>query len=99
MAELIPLLYHSSGWYAGGGAVLPPNPVATGAENDGGAENGCAIGTGAGTLGVIGTLGVKDWLQLPQLSLVFYQKRQYLKQHPLRYEIDPHLVVLRDSIV
>ena len=60
MAELIPLLYHSSGWYAGGGAVLPPNPVATGAENDGGAENGCAIGTGAGTLGVVGTLGVKD---------------------------------------
>ena len=58
MAELIPLLYHSSGWYAGGGAVLPPNPVATGAENDGGAENGCAIGTGAGTLGVIGKLGV-----------------------------------------
>ena len=58
MAELIPLLYHSSGWYAGGGAVLPPNPVATGAENDGGAENGCAIGTGAGTLGVMGKLGV-----------------------------------------
>jgi len=37
MAEFIPLVYHSSGWYAGGGAVLPPNPVATGAENDGGA--------------------------------------------------------------
>lgn len=58
MAEFIPLVYHSSGWYAGGGAVLPPNPVATGAENDGGAENGCAIGTGAGITGADGKLGV-----------------------------------------
>lgn len=40
---------------------MPPNPVATGAENDGGAggaENDGAIGAGAGIIGADGKLGV-----------------------------------------